>query len=165
MGLGQTGWGPILADQACDALSSSLGGVGRYLTGVASSTLGVVGSALLVGVTGLFPAASPGVCVDSAVLANTGSARQMWHPGQLVDMLAVTVLIGAGLYLLDTLLALTLALLAGLLNFIPFTGAPAGAAPAALVALGQSSGTALWMAGLFAVVQTLEGTVIASLIQ
>lgn len=179
VGLGRTGWGSTLADQARDTLSSSLGGVGGYLTGVASSTLGIMGSVLLVGVTGLFLAASPGVYVDGAVrllppahrdrgravLAGTGSALQMWFLGQLVDMLAVTVLVGAGLYLLDVPLVLTLALFAGLLNFIPFIGALAGAVPAVLVALGQSPGTALWVAGLFAAVQTLEGNVIAPLIQ
>lgn len=179
MGLARTGWGPTLVDQARDAVSSSLSGVGGYLTGVAGSTLGVLGSVLLVGVTGLFLAASPGVYVDGAVrllppahrdrgravLAGTGGALQMWFLGQLVDMLAVTVLVDAGLYLLDMPLVLTLALFAGLLNFIPFIGALAGAVPAVLVALGQSPGTALWVAGLFAAVQTLEGNVIAPLIQ
>ena len=179
VGLGQTGWGSTLADQVRDTFSSSLGGIGGYLTGVASSTLGVLGSVLLVGVTGLFLAASPAVYVDGAVrllppahrdrgravLAGAGSALQMWFLGQLVDMLAVTVLVGAGLYLLDMPLVLTLALFAGLLNFIPFIGALAGAVPAVLVALGQSPGTALWVAGLFAAVQTLEGNVIAPLIQ
>lgn len=177
--LGQTGWGATLADQVRDAIPSSLGGVGGYLTGVASSTLGVIGSLLLVGVTGLFLAASPGVYVDGAVrllppalrdrgravLAGVGRALQMWFLGQLVDMLAVSVLVGAGLYLLDVPLSLTLALFAGLLNFIPFVGALAGAVPAVLVALGQSPGAALWVAGLFAAVQTLEGNVIAPLIQ
>jgi len=82
----------------------------------------------------------------------------MWFLGQLVDMLAVTVLVGAGLYLLDMPLVLTLALFAGLLSFIPFIAALAGAVPTVLVALGQSPGTALWVTGLFAAVQMLGAT-------
>ncbi|HEY0206753.1 MAG TPA: AI-2E family transporter [Acetobacteraceae bacterium] len=177
--VGQTSWGARLADQARDAVESSLASVGGYLTGFARSTLGIGGSALLVGVAALFIAAAPGTYVDGAlrllpprvrgrgreVLAATGRALQLWFLGQLLDMLVVAVLIGAGLYLLGVPLALTLALFAGLLNFVPFIGALAGAVPAVLVAFGQSPSQALWVAGLFAVVQTLEGNVIAPLIQ
>ncbi len=99
------------------------------------------------------------------MLGGTGRALQLWFLGQLVDMLVVAVLVGAGLYLLDVPLTLTLALFAGLLNFVPFLGALAGAVPAVLMALGQSPDQALWVAGLFIAVQTLEGNVIAPLIQ
>ena len=177
--LGQTDWGVRLAGQARDAVESSLASVGGYVTGFARSTLGIGGTVLLVAVAALFIAAAPGTYVDGAlrllpprargrgreVLAATGQALQLWFLGQLVDMLVVAVLIGAGLYLLDVPLALTLALFAGLLNFVPFIGALAGAVPAVLVAFGQSSQQALWVAGLFVVVQTLEGNVIAPLIQ
>lgn len=99
------------------------------------------------------------------VLTAVGRALQLWALGQLVDMLVVAVLIGTGLYLLDISLAFTLALFAGLLNFVPFLGALAGAVPAVLVAFGQSPNQALWVAGLFVAVQTLEGNLIAPLIQ
>ena len=48
---------------------------------------------------------------------------------------------------------------------MPYIGALAGAVPAVLVALGQGPQTALYTAILFVVVQTLEGNVIAPLIQ
>ncbi len=177
--IGQTAWGARVAGELRDAWPGSLGGVGGYLTGFASSTLGIGGSLLLVIATALFLAISPGLYVGGAVrlltpparprgrevLEGVGHTLQLWFVGQLVDMLVVTILIGAGLFLLGVPLALTLALFAGLLNFIPFIGALAGAIPAILVAFGQSPNLALWVAGLFVAVQTLEGNVIAPVIQ
>ncbi len=71
-------------------------------------------------------------------MAAIGGTLQYWFLGQLLDMLVVTAVIGAGLAALGVPLALTLALFAGLLNFVPFIGALAGAVPAVLVAFGQS---------------------------
>jgi predicted PurR-regulated permease PerM len=80
-------------------------------------------------------------------------------------MLIVGVLLGLGLFLIGSPLALTLALLAGLLNFVPYIGALAGAIPAILVALANSPSLAMWVAVLFISVQLLEGNVIAPWIQ
>jgi predicted PurR-regulated permease PerM len=99
------------------------------------------------------------------VLDGLGHTLQLWFLGQFADMVVVAVLTGAGLYLLGVPLALTLALIAGLLNFVPYIGALAGAVPALAVAVAQSPQTALYVAILFAVVQTLEGNVVAPLVQ
>ncbi len=64
-------------------------------------------------------------------------------------MVVVAILVGVGLFLLGVQLAPTLALLAGLLNFVPYVGALAGAVPALLVALAQSPTLAMWVAVLF----------------
>ena len=80
-------------------------------------------------------------------------------------MAAIGVLIGIGLLFLGVKLSLTLALIAAVFNFVPYIGALAGAVPAVLVALSDSPETALWVAALFAVVQTLEGNLIGPLIQ
>ena len=174
-----TSWGPDLADRLRSALPSWLGGFGGALGGIASSVFGIAGSALLVAVTALFLALSPATYVEGAVqlvppsyrpraytiLSQTGRTLQLWFVGQAFDMLAVTILLGIGLYALDMPLALTLALFAGLLNFIPYIGALIGAGPAVLVALGQSPTLALWVAGLFFLVQMIEGNLIAPLIQ
>lgn len=170
-----TEWGSSLFGH----LRDNLGGLGSYVTGIASSTFGIVGGLLLVGVTAIFLALAPQIYLDGAVrllptsarprgrdvALETGATLQRWFVGQLVDMLAVTILVGAGLYALGVPLAFTLAVFAGLLNFIPFIGALAGAIPAILVALGQSPTLALWVAGLFLVVQMLEGNLIAPVVQ
>jgi predicted PurR-regulated permease PerM len=80
-------------------------------------------------------------------------------------MVVVAMLVCGGLLILDVPLAPTLALLAGLFNFVPYVGALAGAVPAILVALTESPTLALWVALLFLCVQMLEGNVIAPLIQ
>ncbi|MBV8914390.1 MAG: AI-2E family transporter, partial [Acetobacteraceae bacterium] len=58
-----------------------------------------------------------------------------------------------------------LALIAALLNFVPFVGAISGAVPAVLVALGQGNGPAIEVGALFVAVQALEGNVIAPVVQ
>ena len=94
-----------------------------------------------------------------------GTTLQLWFLGQFVDMIIVASLVGAGLFLLGVPLAATLAIFAGILNFVPYVGALAGAVPAILVAFSQSPTLALWVALLFCSVQMLEGNVIAPLIQ
>ena len=100
-----------------------------------------------------------------AVAVEIARMLQLWFMGQLVDMIIVALLVGAGLFWLGVPLAPTLALFSGLLNFVPYVGALAGAVPAILVALSVSPSLALWVALLFFSVQMLEGNVIAPLIQ
>lgn len=175
-----TSWGKQAADKAGDASGwSILGKVGSYIPTVANSLLGV-GSALVILVaTALFFAASPSLYRDGfvrllplewrargrEVMDDMGEALQLWFIGQLFDMAVVTVLTGIGLYVLGVKLAGTLALLAGLMNFVPYIGALAGSLPALLIASSQGPGLALYTAILIAAVQLVEGNVIAPLIQ
>lgn len=177
--IGSLEWAPNAAAHIRSSLSSSAEKIGAFVTGFAGTALGAGGSLLLILATGLFLAIDPATYRDGAVrllpvpwrprgrevLLGVGHALQLWFMGQLLDMLVVACLIGAGLFLLGVPLALTLALFAGLLNFIPFIGALAGAAPAVLIAFGQSPQQALYVAILFVVVQTIEGNVIAPVIQ
>ncbi len=152
---------------------------GGFVPSLAGSVLGLGGSLVVVIATALFLAAAPGTYVDGLlslltpswrprgreVLHSLGQTLQLWFVGQLADMVVVTLLAGAGLFALGVPLAPTLAVFAGLLNFVPYVGALAGAVPAVLAGLAQSPTQALWVALLFLVVQTLEGNVIAPLIQ
>ena len=158
---------------------SVLSSLSSMVPGMASSTIGVSGDLVVVLATGIFLAASPGTYVSGSlrllppgwrprgreVMDDLGNTLQLWFLGQLADMIVVAVLTGAGLFFLGVPLALTLALIAGLFNFVPYIGALAGAVPALAVAVAHSPQTALYVAILFAVVQTLEGNVIAPLIQ
>ena len=146
---------------------------------VFGSVVGLGSTLVILIATGLFFAISPALYRDGLVrllpiewrprgrevLDAMGEALQLWFIGQLVDMIAVTVLTGLGLYLLGIKLAITLALFAGLLNFVPYIGALVGSLPALLVASAQSPTLVLYTAILVAAVQTLEGNVIAPLIQ
>ena len=166
---------PRIKDQA----GSMLSGITALMPGVASSVLGIGGDLVVILATAIFFAASPDIYVGGLlrlfppswrsrgreVLDGVGATLQLWFLGQFADMLVVAVLTGAGLFLLGVPLAFTLALIAGLFNFVPYIGALAGAVPALAVAVAQSPQTAIYVAILFVVVQTLEGNVIAPLIQ
>lgn len=80
-------------------------------------------------------------------------------------MAVVGILTWLGLVLLQVPLAMTLAILAALLSFVPNVGPILSAIPAALVGLAQSPTTALYVVGLYVAVQTIESYLITPLIQ
>ena len=159
-----------------DHVRSHLAG---YAASFVTTTLGGFGTALLIVVAGIYLAASPAMYVNGllsllphgwrehgrAVLAKEGRTLRWWFVGQLLDMAAIGVLTGLGLFVLGVKLSFTLALIAAICNFVPYVGALAGAVPAVLVALSDGPHVALYVALLFVAVQTLEGNVIAPLIQ
>jgi predicted PurR-regulated permease PerM len=177
--LESTPWGSALAQQLRIAGKSLRAGLTGYVPGVVGSVLGIGGSLVVTGATAIFLAASPRLYLEGAlrllptelrsrgreVAAELAATLRLWFIGQCIDMLIVGVLLGLGLFLIGSPLALTLALLAGLLNFVPYIGALAGAIPAILVALANSPSLAMWVAILFISVQLLEGNVIAPWIQ
>jgi predicted PurR-regulated permease PerM len=177
--LGTTSWGTFLARQLRGIAESVRSGISGYVPGVASSVLGIGGSAIVALATALFLAASPQTYLNGSlrllppswrprgrlVAHEISTTLQLWFLGQLADMVIVASLVGAGLFLLGVPLAATLAIFAGILNFVPYIGAIAGAIPAILVAFSQSPTLALWVALLLVGVQVLEGNVIAPIIQ
>lgn len=177
--LEQNAWGPRMADYFRRTAQSTVRFLTGQIPGFAGSLLGIGGSLVVILATGLFLAASPDTYVNGGlrllprawrprgreVTHELGNTLQQWFLGQLLDMMVVTLISAAGLLLLGVPLAPTLALFAGLLNFVPYVGALAGAVPALVVAFAQSPALALSVALLFASVQMLEGNVIAPLIQ
>jgi predicted PurR-regulated permease PerM len=99
------------------------------------------------------------------VLGVVGYTLQWWLFGQLIAMLVVGTVMGVGLAVLGVPLALALGVLAGLLEFIPTFGPPLAFIPALLLALQQGTDTALWVLGLYAVLQTGEAYMLTPLIQ
>jgi predicted PurR-regulated permease PerM len=174
-----TSWGALANRQLRDVSKSASAAITGYAPGVASSMLGIGGSAVVTVAAAAFLAASPQTYVNGSlrllpvawrprardVAAQVCRTLQLWFVGQVVDMIVVATLLAVGLSLLGVKLAPTLALLAGLLNFVPYIGALAGAIPALMVALAQSPDLAMWVALLFVCVQLLEGNLIAPLIQ
>ncbi|HEV7730720.1 MAG TPA: AI-2E family transporter [Candidatus Binatia bacterium] len=80
--------------------------------------------------------------------------------GQGIAMLAVGAASGLGYLLIGLPNALTLALLAGLLEAVPMLGPTLAAVPAVLVALPFGTNTVLLVLGWTILVQTLEGYVL-----
>jgi predicted PurR-regulated permease PerM len=75
------------------------------------------------------------------------------------------LIIGLGLWLLKVPLPLALAILAGLLEFIPYLGPILSAVPAVLFALTESSTLAFYVVLFYAGVQALEGYLLGPLIE
>jgi len=85
--------------------------------------------------------------------------------GQLISMTAVGLSSYLGLRLLGVPLALTLAVVAFLLTFIPFIGPLLSGIPVVLVAFSQSPTLALYALLLYTAIQLFEGYVLTPNVQ
>ena len=149
------------------------------LAGYASTTMGAIANIVLLLFIGVFVAADPQLYARGALLllpcaARPGTQRAMnasahalrrWLLGQLILMTCVAVLTGIGISLLRIPLAFSLAVLAGLLEFIPFVGPIAAAVPGILMGFTVDPATAVYAALLYIVIQQVEGNVLQPLIQ
>lgn len=88
-----------------------------------------------------------------------------WLHGQGLTMLLVGLLTALGLGLIGMPLALTLAVIAGLLEFVPYVGTFAGSVLIVLVAFTQGESMALQAALVCSIVQLIEAYVLQPLAQ
>lgn len=107
---------------------------------------------------------SGGPDAEEAMDAASGALRK-WLLGKLVSMLLVGILTTTGLWLLGVPLALSLGVLAGALEFVPFIGPVVAAVPGILFAFTQSPSTALYVALLYLGIQQVESYLIMPLVQ
>lgn len=82
-----------------------------------------------------------------------------WMRGQILLMIIVGFLVFLGLYLLGVKYALTLALIAGILEIVPYIGPVVSAIPAIILSFIQSPILALLVIILYVIVQQLEAYV------
>jgi predicted PurR-regulated permease PerM len=170
--------GPALMDLARGSAEGARGAVSG-LARFASTTLGAVANTVLIVFLALYLAADPGLYRRGLIrlvphagreraaqaLDAAGSALKKWLLGQLVAMVIVGLITGVGLWLLGIPLALSLGLIAGVLEFVPFVGPILSAIPAVLVALTQGGMAPLYVVLLYLAVQQIEGSVLMPLIQ
>ncbi|GAA4015186.1 AI-2E family transporter [Sphingomonas swuensis] len=145
----------------------------------AMSLGGGLADALLIVVGGVFIAASPrfyrtGILklfpsgrreVTASALEDSGNALRLWLKAQLLTMAGVGIATGLGLWLVGMESALAFGLLAALLEFIPFVGPILAAIPAVLIAASTDPQMALWVLGVYLVVQQIEGNLLQPLLQ
>lgn len=143
------------------------------------STFGVLGDIYVVLFIGIFFTLSPKTYTKGMVqlipVKGQKKANQVldklneqlfnWLKGKLFSMFVVFVLTAIGLAILGMPLWLVLALLAGLISFIPNFGPLLALIPALLVALMQSPQTAAMVVGLYILVQFVESNFITPLVQ
>jgi predicted PurR-regulated permease PerM len=163
----QQGRGVVSAD-----LVASLAGYTTRAITVAAKLLVVLAAGIylaltparyLNGILKLVPRSRQQMARDT--LSALGRALKLWLVGQLAAMGVVGMLVTLGLSLLNIPSALALGFMAGLFEFVPFVGPLASAIPAVASGLMDSPRTALWVTGLYVLVQQMEGLLIQPLLQ
>ncbi|HEY0625345.1 MAG TPA: AI-2E family transporter [Allosphingosinicella sp.] len=170
---------PLGLAQPLRDLAETSGGVVSRIGGVAMSVGSGLADTLLVLIGGIYFAAQPdfyrrgvlklvpkrgrGLAADA--IDDSGKALRLWLFGRIISMAIVGLLTGIGLWLLGVPAALTLGLVAAILEFIPFLGPLLAAIPALLLAVATDPALALWVAGLYLLIQQIEGNVVEPLVQ
>lgn len=143
------------------------------------TTFGVFGDIYVVLFIGIFFTVSPnlykkgivklippkGQQKGEDVLNTLGDNLKKWLKGKIFAMFVVFVLTAAGLAIIGVPMWLALALIAGILNFIPNFGPLIAMIPAVLVALMQDPTTAAIVAGLYILIQITESNFITPMVQ
>jgi predicted PurR-regulated permease PerM len=181
--ISQFSWGKALLEQL-PSFGDVLNGVtpSRLLTsvgGIFSSTVGAVGNFFIMILLAVYFAISPQFYIDGLVkmfpvskrrrvteiIAAIGETLRWWLIGKAGSMVFIGLLTWMGLSILGVPLALTLGLIAGMLSFIPNFGPILSAVPAMLIAFIDSPVTALYVGGLFILVQLIESNIVTPLIE
>ena len=144
-----------------------------------SSSFGILSDIYIIILLGLFFIASPSIYKKGMIQLLPVNAKQRgenligelhkvlkdWIKGQLFGFVFIALFTGLGLWIIGLPLVLTLALFAGILNFIPNFGPIIALVPALLLALSQGSDTALIIIGLYTGIQIIQSAVTQPLIQ
>jgi predicted PurR-regulated permease PerM len=162
-----------------EMIRAGSGGVVSNFGSIAMSVGSAVADTVLVIVGGIFFAAEPRLYRVGIVklvpeearpnvaqaLEDSWRALRLWLLGRLASMTIVGILTGLGLWLIGIPAALTLGITAGLLDFVPFVGPIVAAVPAVLLALASDPTSALWVIGLYLLIQQIEGNIVTPLVQ
>ncbi len=143
------------------------------------TSFGVLGDIYIIIFLGIFFTISPSLYKDGIVnlIHKRGQpkAKQVidrlsqvlkgWLKGMMIAMVLIAVLSFIGLTIIGIPMALALAVIAGILNFIPNFGPLMAMVPAVLLGLVDSTQTAIIVAALYILIQTLESNIITPTIQ
>lgn len=151
-------------DRVASAAGSTLAGLlHTILILVAGIYLAAERSLYHAGLVRLFPPPRRELA-DQALRAGA-AALAGWLKGQGIAMVFVGLMTGIGLWLVGAPLAVTLGLLAGVLEFVPYFGPIVAGVVAVVFAFTVSPQTALYVAVVMLVVQQLESYVVTPLAQ
>ncbi len=153
------------------ALTHQLGTVSHYLFPFLSSTLEVLAGLLLITFIAIYVGAEPEVyhggllaLVPHAareraveVLAAVGTALRKWLLTQFIAMLSIGVIWWIALSVIGVKAALSLAVIAGLCEFVPTIGPILSAVPAIAMGFLDSPQKALLVVFVYTAIQMIEG--------
>jgi predicted PurR-regulated permease PerM len=162
---------PAKASPLRTALTRQLGTVSHYLFPFLSSTLEVLAGLLLItfiaiyvgaepevyhgGLLALVPHASRERAVE--VLEAVGTALRKWLLTQFIAMVSIGVIWWIALAIIGVKAALSLAVIAGLLEFVPTVGPILSAVPAVAMGFLDSPQKALLVVFVYTAIQMIEG--------
>lgn len=143
------------------------------------TSFGVVGDFYIMLFIGIFFTLSPSLYKDGILKlippAGKADARRVidrvsltlkgWLKGMLIAMFLISILTVTGLSIIGVPMSLALAVMAGLLNFIPNFGPLIAMLPAVLIGLTISTNTALIIAVLYIIIQAIESNIVTPMVQ
>lgn len=159
-------FGETLRDSVSNILSKTLGVFG----GLASFVIILVISFYLAvqknGIKNLLKGVAPREHEEYILGLWERAERKMgqWLQGQLLLALIVGVLVYIGLSILHIRFAFLLAIIAGVLELVPYIGPTLAAVPAVILAFFQAPVLAVWVVVLYIVVQQLENHLLVPLV-
>lgn len=175
--LAKTSFGQkIIEKTSSDEISNKIYSYGRSFF---NSTFGIFTNIYIVVFLGIFFTISPGIYIDGflrliplkakaqtkCTLDKIGFTLTKWLKGQIFSMVIIAVLKWIALTILGIPMAIALALIAGILNFIPNFGPLISMFPAILIALTISINKAVVVTIVYLLLQIIEGNVITPSIQ
>lgn len=144
-----------------------------------SSGFGILSDLYIILLMGLFFTASPSLYKNGIVkllpakardkgeeiLNSIGENLKKWLKGMIFGLFFIGVLTGIGLAIAGMPLVLTLALIAGLMNFIPNFGPIIALLPAVLLAMTEGSSMVIIIIVMYSTIQIIQSAVSKPLIQ
>lgn len=144
-----------------------------------STGFGVLGNLYIIIFLGIFFTVSPNLYKDGIIklvpknskpdakhiLERISTSLKGWLKGMMIAMAFIALLTTVGLTIIGIPMTLALAIIAGLLNFIPNFGPLVAMIPAVLLGLVKSTNTAIVVAALYVLIQAIESNVITPLVQ
>jgi len=144
-----------------------------------STSFGVLGNLYVILLLAIFFTSNPSVYKDGIIKLVPKRNKPMaknsidrislvlkgWLKGTMLSMLLITILIAIGLSVIGIPGALVLSLLTGMLKLIPNFGSAAAMIPGVLLALTVSTNTAVIVALIYIVSQTVVSNIVTPLIQ
>jgi predicted PurR-regulated permease PerM len=157
---------------------SSIGSLASRLFAWGSTIIGVIASAAILVVGGIYLAADPDLYLKGAIklfpaalrpqlelsARESGTALQRWLVAQLIAMAIVGVATALGLFIVGVPSAIALGLIAGVAEFIPLIGPFVALLPILIMAASQDLQTLTGAFVVFILIQQVESNVMAPLI-
>jgi predicted PurR-regulated permease PerM len=171
-------WGRTLLEQLPEARNAVSGFTGR-VAGILGHVENFLVAVLVIFFVGIFGASEPNLYREGFIHLVPPAQRQRlgealdavvfnlrwWLLGQVFLMIVIGITTSAGLYFIGVPMALTLGLIAGIMEMVPYIGPWISAVPAALTALMISPQHLVFTLLLYLGLHILEGYVLLPLVQ